>query len=148
MARILSKSVVSVALVSVAVIRASPAPSRSGDFDLTELMNKFLTEYESGHGGPPVPGTFEQHQEEISYDPEPEPHHHHHHPQQYTHEAEAHMYQEQPRQQYYQQQHQQHQQQQQQYYQKQETQSEERHQAGAFRRDPPRLGSGQPPSGV
>ena len=144
MARILSKSVVSVALVSVAVIRASPAPSRSGDFDLTELMNKFLTEYESGHGGPPVPGTFEQHQEEISYDPEPEPHHHHH-PQQYTQDAEAHMYQEPPRQQYYQQQHQQ---QQQQYYQKQETQSEERHQAGAFRRDLPRLGSGQPPSGV
>merc|ERR1712079_809499 len=93
MASILSKSVVSVALVSVAVARASPAPSRSGDFDLTELMNKFLSEYESGHGGPvPGPGSFEQHQEEISYVPEPEPHHHHHHPQQYPHEAEAHMY--------------------------------------------------------
>ena len=52
-----------------ALARASPAPQfGNGEMDLTELMNKFLAEYDGGKGNN---NDFEQHQEEISYEPEP-----------------------------------------------------------------------------
>ena len=87
--------------------RASPAPQfGKGEMDLTELMNKFLSEYDGGKGNS---NDFEQHQEDISYDPEQEYKQQQRHP-----EPEPHLYGEAP--QYYrqpqQQQHNQYQQQQ------------------------------------
>ena len=75
---------------------------RNGDFDLTELMNKFLAEYDSGNGN-----EYEPHQEEVSFDPEPQ-YNQEHHP--YHHQQPHHQ-----QQQYYEDHH--HQQQQQQFYQ-------------------------------
>ena len=44
-----------------ALARASPAPQfGNGEMDLTELMNKFLSEYDGGKGDN---NDFEQHQE-------------------------------------------------------------------------------------
>ena len=76
---------------------------RNGDFDLTELMNKFLAEYDSGNGN-----EYEPHKEEVSFDAEPQynPEHHPYHHQQQHHQQ----------QQYYEDHHQQ---QQQQFYQDQ-----------------------------
>ena len=96
-----------VTLLLSALASASPAPQfGNGDMDLTELMNKFLAEYDGGKGNN---DDFEQHQQEISYEPGPEYNQQQRHP-----EPEPQMYGEAP--QYYrpaqQQQHHQYQQQQ------------------------------------
>ena len=101
------ESLMAVTVLLSALARASPAPQfGNGEMDLTELMNKFLSEYDGGKGNS---NDFEQHQEDISYDPEPEYKQQQRHP-----EPEPHMYGEAP--QYYrqpqQQQHNQYQQQQ------------------------------------
>merc|ERR1711983_213265 len=101
-----SVTVFSVALLLVSSVSASPRNKdlhqRNGDFDLTELMNKFLAEYDSGNGD-----EYEPHKEEVSFDPEPQynqdhqPYHHqqqHHHQQQQYYEDHQHHQQ----QQYYQ----------------------------------------------
>merc|ERR1711971_341675 len=64
------ESLMAVTVLLSALARASPAPQfGNGEMDLTELMNKFLSEYDGGKGNS---NDFEQHQEDISYDPEPE----------------------------------------------------------------------------
>merc|ERR1711971_818944 len=94
------ESLMAVTVLLSALARASPAPQfGNGEMDLTELMNKFLSEYDGGKGNS---NDFEQHQEDISYDPEPEYKQQQRHP-----EPEPHMCGEAP--QYYRQpQHQQH----------------------------------------
>ena len=104
------ESLMAVTVLLSAPARASPAPQfGNGEMDLTELMNKFLSEYDGGKGNS---NNFEQHQEDISYDPEPEYNQQQRHP-----EPEPHMYGEAP--QYYRppqpQQHNQYQQQQEYY---------------------------------
>merc|ERR1711983_216956 len=83
-----SVSVFSVVLILVSSVSPSPRNKdlhqRNGDFDLTELMNKFLAEYDSGNGN-----EYEPHKEEISFDPEPQynqDHQPYHHQQQQHHQ--------------------------------------------------------------
>jgi len=76
---------------------AASAPNKPvGDFDLNELMNKFLAEYETGNGNNNKNSEYEEHSQDIFSEPEtqyePEPHYyqpepqhnqyHHHHRQQ------------------------------------------------------------------
>ena len=119
------ESLMAVTVLLSAPARASPAPQfGNGEMDLTELMNKFLSEYDGGKGNS---NNFEQHQEDISYDPEPEYNQQQRHP-----EPEPHMYGEAP--QYYRppqhQQHNQYQQQQQSLFQQQQQYQQKAHHGG------------------
>lgn len=109
MSRSATSLALSIVLSSIlSSVSSSPAP-RNGDFDLSELMNKFLAEYESGANNDEVneePAAFEKHQDEIAFEPEPqpfpEPHFNHpEYPPQYYQQQQQ--YYQPPQQQYYQQ---------------------------------------------
>merc|ERR1712038_793229 len=65
---------------------ATSAPNKPvGDFDLNELMNKFLAEYETGNNN--KNSDYDEHSQDISFEPEeqyePEPHYYQPEPQQH-----------------------------------------------------------------